>query len=580
MSEAYRRLSSALPERQAAGTGGFVSEARALRTWIDALPMANFASASKKLLEGLQQLNRQRVDAAQRLDALELLRVPVAQLAAATERQIVGASFPLPPSKAGLGELALQFQAELAVGYRIALVDFCAPNGAVGFLRSKSVALAGARALQHAGERLGKACLVYQTPPSGAWQALHDVYRFLVSVRLDERAVDDPAQSGGNLNARTLYVHALLFALVNPYRYTQREQVEVAAFTRTLAPYGELRSSGAGEGDVFVDTDADRGPGYLPEERVDAQRDLLALRVDTVAAFIDSQLSMLPPGARSATFRVRGGSAVAVDTTLARQLSAGLLARGHRGHQRLDGGYALDTVIGLHDLHYALAGSEDFESFMRRVRGQAISLSEGDRGASWRMGGSDAARSTPQSARVVDQGLGGYRLLWERGANGESVRVRVAELVGLALPERGTDARPDWLVGVVRWIRIDDQGRVDAGVELLSRRALPAGVRALAGNDIRSSLRAIVLTPLALDAMPVYHAVLTSTELERSAVSIELSVPADSHGLPAPPSTQRVDGLVLVEATGIYQHFALPRAEAAPDEADVEAAALDEPIDG
>ena len=578
MSEAYRRLTSALPERHAPGTGAFASDARALRAWVQALPMANFASAAKRLLEGLQQLNRQRVDALQRLDALEILRPPALQLAASTERQILGSTFPLPASKAGLSELALQFQRELALGYRIALVELCAPNGAVGFLRSKQVALAGARALLHGHEHLIKAYLLYQTPPSGAWQTLHDVYRFMASVRLDERTVEDAAHAGG-VSARATYVQALLLALVNPYRYTQREQGEVEAFVRTLAPHAELRSSGAGAGDVFVDVDADRGPGYLPEERVDEQRDLLALHVGAVIAFIEGQIAHLPPGARSASFRVRGGVSVPVDVDLAQRIASGLAARSERGHERLAGGYELDSVIGLHDLHYVLAGDEDFEDFMRRVRGQSISLSESDRRAAWRMGSGDSLRGTRQRVRVVDQGLGGYRLLWERSSSGESVRVRVAELVGLALPEADADVAPDWMVGVVRWIRIDDQGWVDAGVELLALRALAVGARAVGGADLRAvPLRGLLLAPLSLDPRAGYAALLTSTEIDRATSMVELSLPADTHGVPAPARVELVEGIELAEATGVYQLFVLASA-AAPVEAAAAAAAEDQPVD-
>ncbi|MEP7044834.1 MAG: hypothetical protein ABI843_17355 [Dokdonella sp.] len=579
MSEAYRRLNSALPERHAPGAGGFASDARALRSWVQALPMANFASAAKKLIDGLQQLNRQRVDAAQRLDALEILRTPAAQLAASTERQILGSTFPLPASKAGLGELALQFQRELALGYRIALVELCAPNGAVGFLRSKQVALAGARALQHAHEYLIKAYLLYLAPPSGAWQTLHDVYRFLASVRVDDRVIEDTAHAGG-ISARALYVQALLLALVNPYRYTQREQGEVEAFVRTLAPHAELRSSGAGAGDVFVDIDGDRGPGYLPEERVDQQRDVLALHVQAVIAYIEGQIAHLPPGARVASFRLRGGVSVPVDVDLARRIAAGLAARSERGHERLAGDYELESVIGLHDLHYALAGGEDFEEFMRRVRGQSISLSESDRRATWRMGGGDAVRGTRQRARVVDQGLGGYRLLWERGSGGESVRVRVAELVGLAQPERDIDAPPDWMTGVVRWIRIDDQGRVDAGVELLALRALAVGVRAVGGADLRAAtLRGVLLAPLSLDPWAGYSGLLTSTEIDRFTTMVELSLPADTLGVPAPARVELVEGVELVEATGVYQHFALPAAPGDAFQAAAVADATDEHVD-
>ena len=62
-------------------------------------------------------------------------------------------------------------------------------------------------------------------------------------------------------------MHALLFALSNPYRFTQSENVEIYALTRVLAPYCELRPGRAPEGAIAVQVDSDDSLGYLPEER-------------------------------------------------------------------------------------------------------------------------------------------------------------------------------------------------------------------------------------------------------------------------------------------------------------------------
>lgn len=554
MNDAYRRLLAGVP-RSAAATG-FVHDARTLRAWIDQLPMANHPVATRRLLDGLQSLNRSRSDGSRRLEALELLRAPISRIAATIDKQILGASFPLPAHKAELGSLALAFQGELALGYRQALAELCAPAGSVPFLRARQVALAAARALQHGAEQLDKASLLYRTPPAGAWQALHDVHRFVAALRLADREVEDPLHGGG-VRATTVYVQALLVALANPYRHTQREQGELSGLARVLAPLAELRERNGGGDDVIVHADVDRGPGYLPDESGNGQRGRLCLRLERVLAALDEQLAQAgDAAARSVTIRARGGVAQTLDLALARRFRADWGAHGERSHTRLGGGHVLETVIGLPDLHTALAGGEDFETFMHHVRGQVISLSEADCGASWRNGSKDLPRPLRFPARVVDQGLGGYRVLWERGPAGESVRARVAEIVGLALA--GDGARPEWMIGVIRWIRIDDDGRVDAGIELLARHALPVGVRAL-DDDRRAPVRGLLLASLNPDPGIDYDALLASTEIDRGVREIELTAPADLYGPPKPARSEKLDNLRVLEATGIYQHFALTR---------------------
>ena len=185
-----------------------------------------------------------------------------------------------------------------------------------------------------------------------------------------------------------------------------------------------------------IEVDADRGPGYLPEERTSVDDGVLELDLAPVLAFIEEQVAALPPGIQLLTLRARAAAPMQIDVELARRIVDGWTSDGTRGHRRLAGGYTLQTVIGLHDLHFVLAGNEDFDSFLRRVRGTTISLSERDTAAAWAIGSSEQMRTQRMPARIVDQGLGGYRLLWERGSGGEGVRAKVGELVGLAIRGR------------------------------------------------------------------------------------------------------------------------------------------------
>ena len=146
MSSLYERLADGLPERHPPGRNSFQTEPKALKAWLDALPMANPSAAARLLFNALREVNQLKVDALARLYAMECLRAPVMQIAEAVDRQILGSSFPLPPQKQQLGTIAQDFQRELAVGYRMCAYELCAPDGRVPFLRGKAVGTALARA--------------------------------------------------------------------------------------------------------------------------------------------------------------------------------------------------------------------------------------------------------------------------------------------------------------------------------------------------------------------------------------------------------------------------------------------------
>lgn len=568
MTDLHRRLLRDVPERRAPRAGDFATDTRALRSWVASLPLANFSATARMLVEGLRAINHLRIAPGERLDALEILRTPVSQLAALVDKQIVGASFPLPPQRAELGTLAQEFQSELALGYRLVVHDFCAPSGSVPLLKGKPVALAGIRALIHGGARLHKAYLLYRTPPRGAWQGLHDVYRFIASRGLEDRTVED-GNNGPAISARHAYAYALLLALTNPYRFTQRELVDVIALTRAFAPSCELRKVSIGGVAAHpVDVDGDRGPGYLPEERTPASDGLFALDISAVLEYIEGQVRALPPGIRVASFRARGGNAVQVDIDLTQRLVDGWTSEGQRGHLRLSAGHVLQTVIGLHDLHFVLAGNEDFESFLRRIRGTSISISaERDSSASWAVSSGEQMRTQRMPAKITDQGFGGYRLTWERGGPGESVRAKVGELVGLSLPD-GSSSAPDWMVGAIRWMRIDDEGRIDAGVELLSRRALAVGASAIDdAGTVRSDMRGILLTPLRAEQSAIYSSLVTPGLFERETRAIRLTLPVDPHRWPSSPCVLDVQGAGVMDTAGAYLQFALPPLDLPEDSA-------------
>ncbi len=306
MSAIFQRLAQALPERHVPGKNSFATETKALRIWIEHLPLANPTATARLLINALHEMNQLQLDPAQRSSALEMLRGPCAQIVASLDRLIHGDIFPLPPQKQQMGELAKDFERELASGYSALVHDLCAPAGAVPFMRSKAVALALSRAIQHHGAHLYKAYLLYQMPPPGVWQTLHDLFRFAVAVRLDEKSVEDPLLEAIQFSPRETYMHALLFALSNPYRFTQKENIEVYALTRIFAPYCELRQGRAPDGAIAVRVDRDDSLCYLPEEREVPAEGLWAFEISGLTRFLDGELALLPADVSSMQFRLKG----------------------------------------------------------------------------------------------------------------------------------------------------------------------------------------------------------------------------------------------------------------------------------
>jgi cyclic-di-GMP-binding protein len=557
MSALFQRLVRDLPERHAPGKNSFATDGKSLRSWISHLPLANPGATARLLIGALREMNQLRLDATQRLDALELLRPPVDQIVVTLNKQILGDTLPLPPQKQQLGQLAQDFERELALGYGAVVYDLCAPAGAVPFMRGKAVALALTRAIQHRNAYLFQAYLLYLAPPRGAWQSLHDLFRFAIAVQADDKPLDDPLNNGAQISVRMAYMHALLFALTNPYRFTQKENCDIYNMTRIWAGYCEVREGRAPAGAIAVRTDSDQSLGYLPEEREIPGEGLWAFEISGLTRFLEGQLAMLPPGVATTQFRLRGGPTVHADVAFVERLMRAWSNGTDRSQQRLAASHQLDTVIGLHDLHFVLAGNQDFDSFLRKTRGAAISLHENDRIASWASNsGNGPLKVRHLNAKVLDQSLGGYRLVWDKV---DGVRMKVGELLGLA-PLADDGDLQDWMVGAIRWLRIEPSGAIDLGVELLAPRALPVGLRSFDQHGVpRAPMRGVLLEKVRrAEETNGLSSIVAPHLFDRDAHEIELTRPGDPYGWPPDAVVETLRDVNVSDSVGGYLRVDVP----------------------
>jgi cyclic-di-GMP-binding protein len=354
----------------------------------------------------------------------------------------------------------------------------------------------------------------------------------------------------------------LLIAISNPYRLTQKEIHETHLLTRVWA--SQVRAAGAENPRAFsVPVDEDAGPGYLPEERRTGGG---TARYDTASLEheLDRQLTLSAGIGGALSFRLKSAAAVAVSPDLVRRLVQSWQPQAARTHTRLPAGHELETLLGLHAIHYHLAGAVDFETFVRRTCG-AVHFQERERAASWTAQGGDGSKPESFRATVLDQGLGGYRVEWDKV---ESVRARVGEIVAMTLPiEEGDEA--DWMVGIIRWLRIDPQGKVDAGIELLTRHARAAVLRAVdtAGHP-KPPVRALRLNPVRATAPqdPPYSVVVPSV-VERGAPKYELITVPERYADDDEAEVDVIASVAVLDSSGTYVRLA-PRQDPVAAERD------------
>lgn len=549
----FELLQSVLPMRQRPGRDAFPTSVKAVRQWIDALPLANSGATARLLYNGLKELNHLEVDPAQRMEILELLRQPVAVVITSMERHVLGQPLPLPLQKRQIGAVMRDFHRELALGYATCAVDICAPKGSIPFLRGKSVAMALTRGLTHLSLMLSKCYLAYSEIPTGTWSLAHRLFAFAHEQSLLDKPHTDSQLPGATLTPESMYVQMLLCFIGNPYRLTQKDIVDVEAAARVWASSCRLDTTGT-TGSFLIDVRSDTPP-------MSPRADLPVhwWRLDCSGLVAQLRGLMQAHDSREMKIPVRGrlGQAGELSHEVVERLIVAWSFSGERGHPRLPADHQMDAAVGLHAVHHLTAGGVDFSSFLRDISGN-VSLTDRERSAAWAHGTSDAAQPTVMPVRVLDQSLGGYRLLWERA---EGLKARVGELIAIAAPSEGDESR-DWMLGVLRWLKGGSTDGLEAGVQLLSRRVEPVALRSSGeSTSAKVILRGLLLSPLTIDGSRS-PSLLAPSILDASG-GVELLRLPDPMGIEERPLAEDLIELHLLENTGSYKQFAFGEQRAA-----------------
>jgi hypothetical protein len=183
------------------------------KAWIAQLPAGNPRLRRAQLLTYVQALPAATIAPAAKLEALELLRAPVAEAQAALAKECRGKPLPLTAgdNEAWQGTVALW--RAMAGGYD-ALIDAMA-NSAPEL--AGNAHLICQRALRYTADAMFEYCHIYHAVSGELWQQLHRLYVFSENAGFASTAVNDAVgRHAPGTSCVATYVHAVLVHLAQP----------------------------------------------------------------------------------------------------------------------------------------------------------------------------------------------------------------------------------------------------------------------------------------------------------------------------------------------------------------------------
>jgi hypothetical protein len=218
--------------------------------WMKSLPLSSIGQAYAALLGQLRALTAAEIGPRDRATIAELAREPVAHLHAELARRYAGRPQPLDEREAEAADQAIALWQALWIQYSVCLRPLLEGSTELKGVKAKLLQ----RALFVGKQLIIVHAVARRIPPGELWLELHAYYRLAEMLDCTTAAVSDhlmPDAEG--LSCYSMYSHALLLALADPYALTVR-QIELTdrwlgQWSRKMFPYARQREN---EGPVVI----------------------------------------------------------------------------------------------------------------------------------------------------------------------------------------------------------------------------------------------------------------------------------------------------------------------------------------
>jgi len=518
-----------IPERTPPPPDSFLRDPKEVERWISGLPMANIGETSRQIFKTLVELNRVLIPSLPRIKTTELFRVPIGYISRNLKKYYLDTSFPLTAKNRKIAVLNRELCMELATAYKIVIHEMI--TGETKKLDKKLLVIAMQRAMSCLMRVLYQSVIVYDPFPGNTWKELHKLYAYAELHQLQDLPVKDNQQKSAQSSIKDIYIQALLFAIISPYRLRQREIEQC---------YSRL-PDWAGQTRLGVPDQMSSSP-TLFNSRLNSSA--APIHIELQNAPIDKYCRQLNTGGLVSQLQdtineqvddenIDGpfGSEDRLPPQLIDKLIQVLSTSQKRKYVRTNLNFELKLAVGLSDIHTLLKQPpDDFEesespapdgddidwfkprenkplinsltymvegmpglqldSLEETIYATGIQASENDPGSlpSW-VKVSDSETPEPFSCTTDNESAWGYCILWP-GLN--TPKIRVGEVLGIHLCANESN---QFRIGVSRWLRNIPGQSLQVGLEIIGLSSEAITARKKDTSDTPMSTEKCILLP-------------------------------------------------------------------------------------
>ena len=482
-------------------TENFDTTPRAVKHWLEMLPVAHIGETSRQLFTAMRDVNQQEaVPVKHQFQFLEGVAEPLNMILPELHKHYIGKSLPLSKKRRKVADLYSQLLHQSIMGYQQVIARSIELNR---FGWKRVVTTSVHRIFHYSGLLLLNHRLLYQPYQKGLWQQLYWLYQLVESYKLLNVKIDCVPSSTSKSTIATEFKKLLLHSLLAPNLFRPQELEEVLSNMDIWVEHINIGKTRAGEHDqIYAFTlETDIQPGLMASNINVSENpaiDVRYLNISSLLHYLNRVLIQAKPGIDVIQ--------VARRHTISRRNLLLLLNNWGRptsrdGERRLIQGQA-EVAIGISAIHYVISEGRQENN---RVLEEQIILAPQD--------STFAAQSTSQK---LDNSLAALGFTTDRDVHTdiwdsayfepepvqpswtESIRMKVYSYLNakvlniskggfcIALPQDGVEhiqtnelvairgKRSEWQLGEIRWLLCPSSTPIRAGIQIRSQGVRPA----------------------------------------------------------------------------------------------------------
>ncbi|MBL4584387.1 MAG: hypothetical protein JKX83_07200 [Pseudomonadales bacterium] len=489
---------------------------KALRVWVEELPITNIPKASKLLHDAIIEVHLLITPPENRFQLLEVLAEPIRAICIVLTKNYLGQTLVLTQKTMNAAQLSQALQSELASAYERVIVD--TKDTRTGITRKPPAYTATAiyRCIAELLQLQLRCHLLYSALPDYYWLKLNTLYLYAEQLNYLSITQQTPGfEHFSSLTPADLYKVSILLEVAKPEQLRQQEITHLKevlplwAKKVKLSPYSpEVAQS------FIVDIHSNQPPQY---NKVPNDEDVHHVRVLDTSELVTALRDYIYSRSSDTDIANNPDPDFAVPEQFGPDLMTKLCnawgERGKRLLQRSDVNMHVQACTGLTSIHYFASGCVDFATAPKNTH--VIYTEKGDfksdPGTSYSTElaieemdvWSNTFNSEPTETEeksfqaeinntkefkleTINASAGGYCLRWDPEI---TEKIQAGDLIGLQ-----TGSSKPWGLGVVRWIRQDQSALFNIGVEFLSAMIRCCAIQAVGASDIGTDpLRALLI---------------------------------------------------------------------------------------